>query len=63
MGNPWTDLVKETFRSGKKTNAMYSLKDAMVAAKKVYKKLPSATVSKKKGKKRRTARRKSSRRR
>lgn len=68
MGNPWTDLVKQTFRTGKKSNAMYSLKDAMVAAKKVYKKMPDANnvTGKKKvfsKKKRRTARRKGSRRR
>lgn len=38
MGNPWTDLVKKTFRLGKQTDASYSLKEAMVEAKKVYKK-------------------------
>ena len=62
MGNPWTNLVKETFRSGKKINAMYSLKDAMIEAKKIYKPLPSANVLGTKQafskKKRRTARRK-----
>ncbi len=38
MGNPWTDLVKETFRLGKQTDVTFSLKDAMIKAKKVYKK-------------------------
>jgi|688.fasta_scaffold1751863_1 hypothetical protein len=58
MGNPWTDLVKKTFHLGKKTDAAYSLKDAMIAAKKVYKKgaeTLSNTIKKK------TTRRKSSR--
>ena len=58
MGNPWTDLVKKTFHLGKKTDAAYSLKDAMIAAKKVYKKGAETvtTINKK------TTRRKSSRR-
>jgi hypothetical protein len=62
MGNPWTDLVKEKFHSGKKMNKMFSLKDAMVEAKKFYKK-GTATITGKRGvfpnkrKKNRTARR------
>ena len=62
MGNPWTDLVKKTFRTGKKINVTYSLKDAMIEAKKIYKNGASNVTGKKKvfpsrGKKRRTARR------
>jgi len=68
MGNPWTDLVKQTFRTGKKLNVTYSLKDAMIEAKKIYKNGASNKTGKKKafpnkGKKRRTVRRKGSRRR
>jgi hypothetical protein len=67
MGNPWTDLVKQTFRTGKKLNVTYSLKDAMIEAKKVYKNGTSTNVTgkkryvAKKGK-RRTVRRRRSRR-
>lgn len=62
MGNPWTNLVKKTFNAGKKVNAMYSLKDAMIESKKVYKTGASfvstkrSTVVRKKGNKRKTAR-------
>jgi hypothetical protein len=67
MGNPWTDLVKEKFKAGKKFNVLYSLKDAMIEAKKFYKKGVSNVTGKarafpNKGKKRRTVRRKSRRR-
>jgi len=65
MGNPWTDLVKQTFRTGKKLNVTYSLKDAMIEAKKVYKNGTANITGKKKvgkKKKRRTARRRRSRR-
>ena len=34
----WTDLVSQTFKSGKSKKAGYSLKDAMKSAKKLYKK-------------------------
>lgn len=61
MGNPWTDLVKQTFRTGKKLNVTYSLKDAMIEAKKVYKNGASNLTGKKtyvaKKGKRRTVRR------
>jgi len=64
MGNPWTDLVKQTFRTGKKLNVTYSLKDAMIEAKKVYKNGAANITGKMKvfRKKRRTARRRKSRR-
>ena len=68
MGNPWTDLVKEKFRAGKKLNVLYSLKDAMIEAKKSYKKGVSTNVTGKtralpsKKKKRRTFRKGSRRR-
>jgi hypothetical protein len=39
MGKKWIDVVKEQFRLGKKMNPAYSLKDAMGAAKPIYKKL------------------------
>jgi hypothetical protein len=58
MGNPWTDLVKQKFDLGKKINASYSLKDAMIEAKKFYKKgsALSASVSAKMTGKRRNKR-------
>lgn len=45
MGKKWIDVVKEQFRLGKKMNPAYSLKDAMGAAKPIYKKLKN-TVDK-----------------
>ena len=33
----WTDTVKATYKEGKAKNSLYSLKDAMLDAKKVYK--------------------------
>ena len=68
MGNPWTDLVKEKFRLGRKTSAEYSLKDAMIEAKKFYKKGAQSVTGKRrsapasKGKRRKTNRRGRSRR-
>lgn len=38
MGSDWNNLVKEKFRVGRMLNPKYSLKQAMKAAKKVYKK-------------------------
>ena len=61
----WTDAVKQQFKIGKAANPAFSLKDAMFAAKKVYKKsatkieapLARKTRGKKSGNQRRTARR------
>lgn len=40
----WTDAVKEAYKGGKAKNPLYSLKDAMLDARKVYKS-SSKTVS------------------
>jgi hypothetical protein len=38
MPSEWNKAVKYAFKAGRKTNKSYSLKDAMYAAKKIYKK-------------------------
>ena len=43
----WIELVKEKYALGKKTNKEYSLKQAILAAKKDYKKPNATTLSKK----------------
>ena len=40
----WVDTVKNTFKMGKKKNRNYTLKDAMIDAKKVYKKGSNSVV-------------------
>ena len=40
----WTDAVKDAYKGGKAKNPLYSLKDAMLDARKVYKS-SSKTVS------------------
>ena len=40
----WNDLVSKIFKENKSKNSDYKLKDAMIAAKKVYKK-PSASTT------------------
>lgn len=38
MANAWTKLVGETFKKNRKTNKNYKFKDALVDAKKIYRK-------------------------
>ena len=38
MSNSWMDTVKNTFRTNRKTNKAYKFKDALIDAKKIYKK-------------------------
>ena len=40
----WNKAVKQAFKSGRRTNKNFSLKEAMFAAKKIYKKGKDATV-------------------
>lgn len=40
----WVNTVKNTFKLGKKNNSNYTLKDAMIDAKKVYKKGSDSVV-------------------
>ena len=41
----WVNTVKNTFKMGKKKNPNYTLRDAMLDAKKVYKKGESVVMS------------------
>lgn len=47
MGSDWNNLVKEKFRVGRMLNPKYSLKQAMKAAKTVYRKSAKAVKGKK----------------
>jgi len=38
MPSEWNNAVKTAFTAGRRTNKFYSLKDAMLDAKKIYKK-------------------------
>ena len=40
----WNKAVKQAFKAGRRTNKNFSLKEAMFAAKKIYKKGKDATV-------------------
>jgi hypothetical protein len=44
MGNAWTKAVNTAFKIGRKTRKTYSLKEAMFAAKKIYKKGANVVV-------------------
>jgi hypothetical protein len=41
----WVNTVKNTFKMGKKKNSNYTLRDAMIDAKKVYKKGETAIMN------------------
>jgi hypothetical protein len=41
----WNKVVKTTFKAGRKTNKNYSLKSAMLDAKKIYKKGTNVAMS------------------
>ena len=41
----WNKAVKQAYKMGKKSNSSFSLKEAMFAAKKIYKKGKNATMS------------------
>ena len=41
----WNKAVNQAFKTGRKTNKHYSLKDAMFDAKKIYKKSKNAVIS------------------
>jgi len=41
----WVNTVKNTFKMGKKNNRNYTLRDAMIDAKKIYKKGESTVMS------------------
>lgn len=43
-GNAWSQAVNTAFKAGRKTRKTYSLKDAMFAAKKFYKKGANVVV-------------------
>jgi len=45
MPSEWNQAVKQAFKAGRKTNKFYSLKDAMLDAKKVYRKSASSATS------------------
>ena len=40
----WNKAVKSAFETGRKTNKSFSLKDAMFAAKKIYRKSKNSTM-------------------
>ena len=57
MSSEWNQAVKQTFKAGRKTNKFYSLKDAMMDAKKIYRKganVVSAKMSRKNSRRRKT---------